>query len=102
MVRSGDFLRVPFFLGKNGVSTRGPVNTHSENALAGEVGGAAVFREDVAHAADLSAYSAEFVFEVFVASVEVVDAVEDGLAVGDESGEDQRGGGAEVGAHDCR
>jgi hypothetical protein len=27
-------LRVPFFLGKNGVSTRGLVNTHSENALA--------------------------------------------------------------------
>ena len=52
-------MRVPFFLGKNGVSTRGTVNTHSENALAGEVGGAAGFGEDVAHAADLGAYSAE-------------------------------------------
>src|SRR5580692_9802287 len=46
----------------------------------GEVGGAAGFVEDVAHAADLGAYSAELVFEVFVAAVEVVDAVEDGLA----------------------
>src|SRR5690348_662007 len=58
------------------------------------------FAEDIAHAADLCAYAAEFFFEVLVAAVEVVDAVEDGLAVGYESREDQRRGGAEVGAHD--
>jgi hypothetical protein len=37
---------------------------------------------------------------VLVAAIDVVDAVEDGFAVGDEGGEDERGGGAEVGAHD--
>src|SRR6266702_2106357 len=68
--------------------------------LVDEVGGATVFAEDVAHAADLGSYAAELVFEVLVAAVEVVDAVEDGLAVGDQGGEDERGGGAEVGAHD--
>jgi len=34
----GQRLRVPFFLGKNGVKTRGLVNTLSKNALAGEDG----------------------------------------------------------------
>src|ERR1700679_1963834 len=58
------------------------------------------FAEDVAHAADLGADVAEFFFEVFVAAVEVIDAVEDSFAVGDEGGEDERCGGAEVGAHD--
>ena len=37
---------------------------------------------------------------MLVAAVDVVDAVEDGFAVGDEGGEDERGGGAQVGAHD--
>ena len=46
--------------------------------------------EDVAHAADLGAYAAELFFDVLVAAVDVVDAVEDGLAVGDEGGEDER------------
>ena len=59
-----------------------------------------LFAEDVAHAADLGADAAELFFEVLVAAVEVVDAVEDGFAVGDQRGEDQRGGGAEVRAHD--
>src|ERR1035441_6065736 len=57
--------------------------------------------EDVAHASDLGAYGAEFFFEVLVAAVEVVDAVEDGLAVGDQGGEHERCGGAQVRAHDC-
>jgi len=48
------------------------------------------FAEDVAHAADLGAYSAELFFEVFVAAVEVVDAVEDGFAIGDQGSEDER------------
>ena len=46
--------------------------------------------EDVAEAADLGADAAEFFFEVLVAAVEVVDAVEDGFAIGDERGEDER------------
>ena len=59
-----------------------------------------LFAEDVAHAADLGADAAELLFEALVAAVHVVDAVEDGLAVGDEGGEDEGGGGAEVRAHD--
>ena len=45
--------------------------------------------EDVAHAADLSSYPTEFFFDAFVAAIDVVDAVEDGFSVGDESGEDK-------------
>jgi hypothetical protein len=41
------------------------------------------FAEDVSHAADLGADAAEFFFEVLVAAVEVIDAVEDGFSVGD-------------------
>ena len=37
---------------------------------------------------------------MLVAAVEMVDAVEDGFAVGDEGREDERGGGAKVRAHD--
>ena len=66
----------------------------------GDVGSAAEPVEDVAHAADLGAYAAEFFFEALVAAVEVVDAVEDGFAVGDQGSEDEGGGGAQVGAHD--
>ena len=46
--------------------------------------------EDIAHAADLCAYAAEFFFDAFVASVHVVDAVEDGFAVRDHCCEDER------------
>ena len=42
----------------------------------------------------------QFFFDVFVAAVDVVDAVDDGLAVGDEGGEDERGGGAQVAGED--
>jgi len=38
--------------------------------------------EDFAHAADLGAYVAELFFHALVASVHVVDAVEDAFAVG--------------------
>jgi hypothetical protein len=48
-----------------------------------------LFAEDVSHAADLGSNAAEFLFEVFVAAIEVVDAVEDGFAVGDEGCEDE-------------
>src|SRR5208283_787954 len=58
------------------------------------------FTEDVAHTADLGTDVAELFFEVLVAAVEVVDAVKNGFSVGDEGGEDERGAGAEVGAHD--
>ena len=58
--------------------------------------------ENISHAADLGADAAEFFFDVLVAAVHVVDAVEDGFAVGDESGEDEGGRGAKVRAHDGR
>ena len=50
---------------------------------------ALLFAEDVSHAADLGAHAAELLFEVLVAAVDVVDAVEDGFAVGDQGGEDE-------------
>ena len=49
---------------------------------------------------NLRAYAAELFFHALVATVHVVDAVEDGFAVGDQGCEDESGGGAEVGAHD--
>ena len=50
-----------------------------------------LFAEDVSHAADLGADTTELFFEVFIAAIEVIDAVEDGFAVSDEGGEDERG-----------
>src|SRR5437764_11288630 len=52
------------------------------------------FAEYVAHTADLGADAAEFFFEVLVAAIEVIDAVENGFSVGDEGGEYQGRGGA--------
>ena len=52
--------------------------------------------EYVSHAANLGAYPSELLLEVFVAAIEVVDPVEDGLSVRDQSGEDERRGGAKV------
>ena len=42
--------------------------------------------EHFADAFDLGADGAELFFDVLVAAVDVVDAVDDGLAIGDESG----------------
>ena len=44
-----------------------------------------LFAEDVSHTANLRANSTEFLFEVLVAAVKMIDAIEDGLAVGDKS-----------------
>src|SRR6202051_2125913 len=71
----------------------------SQDTAAGPLEGL-FLAEDVAHAADLGADSAQLLLESFVAAVHVIDAVEDGLAVGDEGGQDERGGGAQVRAHD--
>ncbi len=48
--------------------------------------GAPAAREDFADALDFRADAAQFFFNVFVAAVDVVDAVDDGFAVGHESG----------------
>src|SRR3546814_6223939 len=50
-------------------------------------------------APDLRAQPRQLALDVLVAAVEVVDAVDDGLALGDQAGEDQRGRGAQVGRH---
>ena len=42
------------------------------------------FGEHFADAFDLGADGAEFFFDVFVAAIDVVDAVDDGLAIGDQ------------------
>ena len=60
------------------------------------------FAEDVAHAVNLGADAAQLFFDALVAAVHVIDAVENGFAIGDEGRQDERGGGAEIGAHDCR
>src|SRR5450631_3058200 len=58
-------------------------------------------RKDVSHAANLGTDAAEFLFDAFVAAIHVIDAVEDGLAIGDEGSQHKRGGCAQVGTHDC-
>ena len=46
-------------------------------------------RKHFTDAFDLGADGAEFFFDVFVAAIDVVDAVDDGFAIGDEGGEDE-------------
>src|SRR6267142_1918025 len=48
-------------------------------------------------AGDVGADALQLFYYAFVAAVYVVDAVDDGFAVGDQGGEDQAGAGAEVG-----
>src|SRR5579863_1708543 len=56
--------------------------------------------EHFADAFDLRADSLELLFNIFVAAVDVVDAVDDGFAVGDQGGEDERSRGAEIAGQD--
>ena len=53
-----------------------------------------------AHAANLGSDAAQLFFDALVAAIHVIDAVEDGLAIGDQGGEDERGRSAQVGTHD--
>src|SRR5271155_1799734 len=59
-------------------------------------GGCGSLGEDVADATYFGAHGFQFFFDVLVASIQVIDAVDDGLAVGDQGGKHQRGGGAQV------
>ena len=59
--------------------------------LSDPVGSAPVLAKDVPHAADLGSDAAEFLFEVLVAAIEMVDAVEDGFAICDQRREDEGG-----------
>src|SRR5512142_2742989 len=58
------------------------------------------FGQHFADALHLSADRAQLFFNALVAAVDVVDAIDDGFAVGDEGGEDERGGGAEIAGED--
>ena len=51
----------------------------------------ALIGEDIAEAANLGAHAAQLFLNVFIAAVHVVNAVENGLTVGDEGGQNQRG-----------
>src|SRR6267142_1981104 len=48
-------------------------------------------------AGDVGAYALQLFYYAFVAAIDVVNAVDDGFAVGDQGGEDQAGAGSEVG-----
>ena len=51
---------------------------------------------------DVGPKGAQFDFHAVVATVEVVDAVDQRLAIGHEAGDHQTGRGTQVGGHDCR
>ena len=51
---------------------------------------------------DLGAQRTEFFLDVLVAAIEMVDAVDDGVALGDQARQDQRSRGAQVGRHHRR
>src|SRR5947207_6170317 len=53
-----------------------------------------------AEALDPRAEGRELLLERLVAAVQMIDAVDDGLALGGEPGDDQPGRGAQVGRHD--
>src|SRR5579862_2709077 len=53
-------------------------------------------------ALDCRAAAAELVFQPLKAAVEVIDAVDDGLAFGGERGDDERHRGAQIGRHHRR
>ena len=67
------------------------MRSFTEKTCATDNGRELLFTEDVPHAADLSANSAEFLFKMFVATIEVIDAVENRLTVGHQSCENERG-----------
>ena len=52
--------------------------------------------EHFSDALDLRADAFQLFFNVLVAAVDVVDTIDDGFAVGNQSGNDERGGGAEI------
>src|SRR5437868_7551535 len=53
--------------------------------------GGGFLREHFTDAFDLRAYGFEFFFDIFVSAVDVVDAVDDGLSVGDQRSKNERG-----------
>src|SRR5712691_6465131 len=60
--------------------------------------GGSALGQDLADAADLGAYAFEFFFDIFVSAVDVVDAIDDGFAFRDQSGQDQGRGSAQIGS----
>src|SRR5690242_13520957 len=79
------------------------------SAVTSALAGAAILPESQALAigplldvADLRAERAELLLQRLVAAVEVVDAIDDGLPLGREPGDDQSGRRTQVGRHDVR
>src|SRR5260370_2207198 len=54
----------------------------------------------LADAPDLRANATNFFFSTLIAAINVVDAIENGFAIGDKSGNHQRSGGPQIGALD--
>ena len=61
----------------------------SESGLRSGRGGG-LLAQDLADATNLGAYAFEFFFDIFVAAIDVVDPVNDGLAIGNQGGQHQR------------
>ena len=61
----------------------------------------AFLAEDIPHAPDLRTHTFELLFYPFIATVHVIDTIQNGFAVGYQGRKDKRCGCAEVGTHDC-
>lgn len=57
----------------------------------GRCGQLALGAEEIAHAPHLRADPAKLLLNPFITAIDVVDAIEDRFAIGDQSGENQRG-----------
>src|ERR1700722_20449910 len=63
----------------------------------------APFRKDVSNSAYFGADAFQFLFDVFVASIDVIDAIDDGFAIRHERRKHKRCGSAQIrGEHGCR
>ena len=62
-------------------------------------GGLFRFAEHVADAANLCADAAKFFFDALIAAIDVIHAVDDCFALGDQSCQHQRRRGAQIGCH---
>jgi hypothetical protein len=54
------------------------------------------------HPPDIGAEPGQLGLDAFITAVEMVDAVDGGLALGGQRGDDQPGGSAQIGGHDRR
>ena len=79
------------------------LRTFDAALLGGVVRRQGIFRpwcKNVAQALNLGAHAAQLILNVLVAAVHVVDTIDNGLSVGNQRGQHQRSGSAQVRAHD--